>query len=61
MEQPEFIDWRGVVQMGLARTKPSVHRLTRQGLLPPPIRWAGRNIWRVDAVRKHLASLEKRG
>lgn len=59
MATKEFCDWRGIVALGLAGSKASVHRRVREGLLPKPIRWGNRHIWAREDVVKYVRGLAK--
>ena len=36
------------------RSKRSIERMWRRGELPPPVKFAGRNVWFVGAILEHF-------
>lgn len=57
LSDSEFVD---AVSLGasLGRCKVSIQRAARRGELPPPIKLMGRHVWKVGAIREHLANLQ---
>lgn len=49
MTEP-YIDWTGVVAIGLCRSKSAVFRAIKDGRLPPPLKFGRRCLWRRSDI-----------
>lgn len=54
MSTEPYIDWRGVIAMGLCSSRSAVFRAVRDGRLPTPLRFGRRCLWRRSDIEAWL-------